>query len=93
MVIGHDQCGAVTAALKAYPKADAGPMLTNIYAAVREARGQSHDELSKVIDDNVILIAARLAQEPGLEEKVKAGQLKVQPARYILKTGAVKLLR
>lgn len=93
MVIGHDRCGAVRAALKAYPNREAGPMLTNIYAAVRDAHGQSGDELSNAIDANAILVARRLAHEPQLEEKVKSGQLQVQPARYILKTGAVKLLR
>jgi len=93
MVIGHDQCGAVTAALKAYPDPHAGPMLTNIYAAVREARVQPGDELSNAIDRNAVLVARKLAHEPELEEKVKSGQLAVQPALYILKTGEVKLLK
>ncbi len=93
MVIGHDQCGAVTAAVKAYPDPNAGPMLTNIYPAVREVRGQPGDELSNAIDRNALLIAGKLGQEPELAEKVKSGQLKIVPARYILKTGAVKLLK
>jgi carbonic anhydrase len=92
MVIGHDQCGAVTAAIKAYPDSRAGPMVTNIYPAVREVRGQPGDELSNAIDHNAILIARKLKEEPELAERVKSGQLKIQPARYILKTGSVKLL-
>jgi carbonic anhydrase len=93
LVIGHDQCGAVTAAVKSYPDPNSGPMLTNIYAAVRQARGQPGDQLSNAIDDNAVLIARKLAHEPDLEQKVKSGQLTIQPARYILKTGAVKLLK
>jgi carbonic anhydrase len=93
MVIGHDQCGAVTAAVKAYPDPHGGPMLTNIYAAVREARGQPGDEISNAINNNAVLIAQKLTHEPELSEKVKSGQLKIQPARYILKTGALKLLQ
>jgi carbonic anhydrase len=93
MVIGHDQCGAVTAAIKAYPDPDAGPMLTNIYPAVHAARGQPGDELSNAIDYNAVLIARKLGQEPELAEKVKSGQLNIVPARYILKTGAVRLLK
>jgi carbonic anhydrase len=93
MVIGHDQCGAVTAASKAYPDPEAGPMLTNIYAAVHEARGQPGDQVSNAIDLNAILIAGRLAHEPELGGKVKSRQLTIQPARYILKTGEVKLLK
>jgi hypothetical protein len=70
-----------------------GPMLTNIYPAVRESRGQPGDELSNAIDHNAVLVADRMAHEPELAGRVKNGQLKIQPARYILKTGAVKLLR
>ncbi|MBV8362201.1 MAG: carbonic anhydrase [Deltaproteobacteria bacterium] len=92
MVIGHDQCGAVTAAMKTYPDSGAGPMLVNIYPAVREARGQP-DELSKAIDYNAVLMARKLEHEPELAEKVKGGQLKILPARYNLKTGAIKLLK
>jgi carbonic anhydrase len=93
MVIGHDQCGAATAAIGAYPNPGAGPMLTNIYPAVREVRGQPGEELSNVIDRNAVLIAAKLTQEPELTDKVKSGQLKIQAARYVLKTGQVKLLK
>jgi carbonic anhydrase len=93
MVIGHDQCGAVTAAVASYPNQKAGPMLTNIYPAVRKARGTSGDVVSKAIDYNAILIADRLEHEPELAAKIKKGELKIQPARYILKTGEVKLLQ
>jgi carbonic anhydrase len=92
MVIGHDQCGAVTAAIKAYPDPRAGPMLTNIYPAVREARDKPGDKLSNTINDNAVLIARKLGHEPELAEKMKSGQLRIRPARYDLKTGAVKLL-
>lgn len=93
MVIGHDQCGAVTAAVKAYPDPHAGPMLTNIYPAVRQAHGQPGDELSNAINDNAVLMAGKLGHEPELAEKMKSGQLRILPARYNLKTGAIMLLK
>jgi carbonic anhydrase len=93
MVVGHDQCGAVTAALKAFPDPNAGPMLTNIYPAVQAARQRPGDQLSYAIDDNARLIARKLGQEPELASSVKSGQLKIQPARYILASGEIKLLR
>jgi carbonic anhydrase len=93
IVIGHDQCGAVTAAVKAYPDPRAGPMLANIYPAVSEARGQKGDELSNAIDDNAALIAKRLEHEPEFAKKIASGQLKIHPARYSLKTGRVRLLK
>jgi len=92
MVIGHDQCGAVSAAVNRYPDPEAGPMITNIYAAVEQARRQPGDELSNAIQDNAILVAHKLAHEQGMEEKVGSGQLLIRAARYILKTGEVKLL-
>ncbi|HKV54257.1 MAG TPA: carbonic anhydrase [Candidatus Binataceae bacterium] len=92
LVVGHDRCGAVTAAVKAYPDPHAGPMLTNIYPAVREARTRPGDEVANAIDDNAVLIADRLAKDPKLAARIKSGQLKVLPAHYYLKTGEVKLL-
>jgi len=92
MVIGHDQCGAVTAAVNSYPDPHAGPMIQNIYAAVRASKGQPGDKVSNAISENAILIAQRIAREPHLAGKVKSGQLKVVAARYALDSGKVRLL-
>ena len=73
IVVGHDQCGAVTAAVKAYPRPDAGPMLTNIYPAVREALRHPGDQVSNAIDANALLIAKKLENEPELAEKINSG--------------------
>jgi carbonic anhydrase len=91
IVMGHDQCGAVSAAVKSYPKPQ-GPMLDNIYPAVRKTLGKPGDPVSNAITENAILIAKRLAQEPHLADKVASGELKVLPARYNLETGAVQIL-
>jgi hypothetical protein len=40
MAVGHDQCGAVTAAVAAYPDPRAGPMLTNLSGG---AQGASYE--------------------------------------------------
>jgi carbonic anhydrase len=92
MVIGHDHCGAVRAALDAYPNPNAGPMLTNIYPAVREAEHKPGDKLSNTVNFNAILTSRRLAGEPAFAAKVKAGEIKIVPARYNLGTGEIKLL-
>jgi carbonic anhydrase len=92
MVIGHDQCGAVSAALNRYPDPSAGPMITNIYAAVQQARQRPGDELRNTVQDNAVLTAHKLAHERGLEEKVKSGQLIIHSACYILRTGEIRLL-
>src|SRR6266481_8038480 len=56
VVMGHDQCGAVTAAVKQYPR-PAGPMLENIYPAVKAAKQSPGDPVSNAISENAILIA------------------------------------
>jgi carbonic anhydrase len=92
VVMGHDQCGAVDAALKTYPKRDVGPMLENIYPAVRAAKSGSGDAFSNAIDENAMLVAKRLEQEPAFASAIKSGKLKIVAARYALDTGKVKIL-
>ncbi|HXR23972.1 MAG TPA: carbonic anhydrase, partial [Candidatus Binataceae bacterium] len=92
LVIGHDQCGAVTAAVKAYPNPNVGPMLENIYPAVRATQKSPGDKVSAAIDANAILIAQRLRKDPELAAHIRAGDLTILPARYILATGKVYML-
>ena len=49
VVMGHDQCGAVKAAISAYPERMAGTMLKNIYPAVRAANLSVVDGLRRVV--------------------------------------------
>ena len=92
VVMGHDQCGAVTAAVKDYPKSTVGPMVKNIYPAVAKTKGQPGDPVSNAISENAVLIAERLAQDPQMATKVSRGQLQIVAARYNLATGAVTIL-
>jgi len=92
VVMGHDQCGAVTTAVKEYPKPTVGPMLKNIYPAVAETKGQPGDPVSNAISENAVLTAERLAKDPQLAPLVAGGQLKIVAARYNLATGSVTML-
>jgi carbonic anhydrase len=92
LVLGHDQCGAVTAAVKSYPNPAVGPMIANIYPAVRATHDKPGDPASNAISENAALIAKRLAGEPHLAAEVQNGELKVVPARYSLDTGVVRIL-
>jgi len=92
LVIGHDRCGAVTAAVKSYPDPNAGPMLQNIYPAVRDSRKLPGDAVSNAIDANAILIAKRLSKEPTLAKLIAVHQLEILPARYSLATGKIRIL-
>ncbi|HLI81052.1 MAG TPA: carbonic anhydrase [Candidatus Binataceae bacterium] len=92
VVMGHDQCGAVTAAVKEYPKLTVGPMLKNIYPAVEKTKGQPGDPVSNAISENAVITTDRLAKDPRLAPLVAGGQLKIVAARYNLATGTVTML-
>lgn len=82
IVMGHDQCGAVNAALKTYPERMAGAMIKNIYPAVKAAKHMSGDALTNTINANAELVAQGLATEASFAPLVKNGELKIVAARY-----------
>jgi carbonic anhydrase len=92
VVMGHDQCGAVDAAIKTYPERMAGTMLKNIYPAVKAARNMSGDRLTNTVNVNAELVAKGLASEPQFAPMVKSGELKIIAARYGLASGRVIVL-
>lgn len=92
LVMGHDQCAAVTAAVAAYPDPHVGEMLKNIYPSVKDVKDAKGDRVSAAISVNAILVAARLAGEPQLAALVTTGKLKILPARYNLAAGQVTIL-
>jgi carbonic anhydrase len=92
VVMGHDKCGAVTAAVGEYPKRGRGPMLGNIYMAVVKSHRKPGDPVSNAVSENAILTAERLARDRRLAPLVAAGKLKIVAARYNLATGAVTVL-
>ena len=92
VVMGHDQCGAVTAAVNEYPKPTQSPLLKNIYPAIKQTKGKPGDAVSNTISENAVLVAKKLAQDSQLAPLVASGELKIIPARYNLATGAVTRL-
>ena len=92
VVLGHDSCGAVSAAVKSFHKPGAGAMVENIYPAVQKTRSMPGDPFSNAVSENAILVAERLRDSPQFRESVKAGEIQIVAARYDLKTGKIQLL-
>lgn len=100
VVLGHERCGAVTAAVdaKGKPEGNIGAIIKTIAPAVKQARleakGKDKAELVETaINDNVRLVAANITrQSPVLKHLVKEGKLKVVTAKYDLDDGKVTLL-
>ncbi|MFE9773765.1 carbonic anhydrase [Streptomyces sp. NPDC005931] len=88
MVLGHQSCGAVRAAVEAEESGERLPAHIQ-YLADRIAPAVDHGKegnarVDATIDANVRLIHARLRCEPDLAARVSAGRLAVVGARYEL---------
>lgn len=96
MVLGHQSCGAVTAAVQADETGDPLPAHIQYLAdQIRPAidHGQQGDaRIDATIDANVALVRERLNAEPDLAAKVASGELAIVGARYELTTQLVHTL-
>jgi len=100
MVLGHERCGAVTAAVdaKGKPEGNIGAIIKTIAPAVKQARKEFKGTdksglVETAIDDNAKLVAANLTKQSSvLKHMVKEGKLKIVAAKYDLDDGQVRLL-
>ncbi len=96
VVLGHQSCGAVTAAVRADGSGDRLPghmqyLADRIRPAI-DHRLRGADRVDAAISANVLLVRARLAAEPALASRIGAGALSVVGARYELTTQRVRTL-
>jgi carbonic anhydrase len=95
MVLGHEKCGAVTAALEAGESHGHIAALVNaIRPSVEEAKSKPGDKVHNCVVANVLRVAKQLREsEPVLKEFVAAGKVKVVAADYDVSSGKVTLLK
>ncbi len=95
VVLGHDSCGAVTAAVKGgEAPGHLKSLVESIRPAVDEAKEMNNEGelLNNSIDNNIKNIQKDLeSSEPILSGEVQKGELMVVGARYQLDTGAVQI--
>lgn len=93
MVLGHERCGAVTAALKneALP-GQIGSLVKAILPAVSKVKGQTGDVLDNVVVANVHYQIERLKRSSLLTERLESGELSIVGGRYDLDTGRVAIV-
>jgi carbonic anhydrase len=91
VVLGHDRCGAVEAALKGGSlPGHLASFVDPIRPAVEETHGQPGDALRNAVNANVRHMVRLLrTSQPILAGEVKSGRLKVVGARYDLENGKV----
>lgn len=94
MVLGHERCGAVGAAVSgATPHDHVAALVEAIAPAVERTKGQPGDAAENALLAHVgnVVEQLRVAQ-PLLAERASAGKLRVVGARYDLESGAVEWL-
>lgn len=96
VILGHENCGAVAAALAgAVPTPNLESIVSRIRPAVEETKGRAEgDEVFRLAEQaNVSRSAADiLRQSPLLQRRVEAGKLTVIKALYRMGTGLVARL-
>jgi carbonic anhydrase len=91
VVLGHQNCGAVNAALKG----DTAPghiasILSDLQPAVKEAKSQEGDLLINAIKDNARLVAAKIAKNADLGDL--RSEVRIVSGYYELDTGHIEWL-
>jgi carbonic anhydrase len=91
VVLGHDRCGAVQAAVSGQDAAGHIQSLVDaIRPAVEAAKSEPGDLLDNAIDENVRRVVVQLqTSQPILKSEIDSGHLQVIGARFKLDTGAV----
>ena len=99
VILGHQNCGAVNAAINAYPKKRPGylgQLLSSIYPAVKVATAKTQgykisETLEFAIEENVRQSRNALIEtSPVIQQLVNEGTLKIVTGVYQLDSGRVK---
>lgn len=95
MVLGHQKCGAVTAALD-YRSGEPRPireLLQHILPVVLQAeQGSPEERLERAVEANIRQSVDELLEIPVLQERVDQGRLEIVGAVYDLESGLVTVL-
>jgi carbonic anhydrase len=94
MVLGHERCGAVTAAVKHQPvPGHISNFIDEILPAVKQTENMPGDPIANAVNANIQLQITQLLQQSELiSDRQNQGLVQVVAARYDLDSGAVSLL-
>ena len=94
VVLGHESCGAVTAAVQGgAPEGHIVSLVNLIKPAVDKSRGMPGDPIANAVRLNVQMVVQQLrSSTPVLSELVAQGRLKIVGGVYSLETGKVTWL-
>ncbi len=95
VVMGHEQCGALTAALKAVHEGNhVDALLRPLGPAVQNTKGMPGDRVDNAVRDNVRIVVEELKKsQPVLANLREKGTVKIVGAEYHLQSGRVEFLK
>ncbi|WP_169219874.1 carbonic anhydrase [Brasilonema sp. UFV-L1] len=93
MVLGHERCGAVTAAVQNQALlGEIGSFVKAIKPAIKRVKDQSGDAVENAVIANVYYQIEQLKRSTLLTERLESGKLKLVGGRYDLDTGKVSII-
>ena len=93
MVLGHENCGAVTAAVKDMKlPGDMSTFIDAIMPAVEQCQEQEGDAIDNAVRQNVQYQIEQLTKSELIQKRLNDGTLKLAGARYDLNSGSVSVL-
>ncbi len=93
MVLGHERCGAVTAAVQNEPlPGEISTFVNPILPAVQRVKDRSGDPVDNAVVANIYYQIECLEKSPLLSDRLQSGKLKIVGGRYDLDTGRVKII-
>lgn len=93
MVLGHERCGAVTAAVQNSPlPGEIGTFVEAILPAVAQSKKKSGDPVENAVSQNVKYQLDQLKRSDLITHRLKTGELKIIGSRYDLDTGKIAIL-
>jgi len=99
VVLGHQRCGAVEAAMTALtkggatPEGDLGELIKEIEPSIKDIDRTKPDAMDRAVNAAALVVAHRLVSRSKLlSEMEQHGQIAIIPACYSLDTGKVELM-
>ena len=93
LVLGHERCGAVTAAVAGKPvPGSIGSILAAIQPAMKEGDKTDKNYLTETIKSNVLLQIDNLKSSPLLSQLIEENKLKIVGGYYDLDTAEVQII-
>lgn len=101
MILGHENCGAISVALDAYQtktydefSSNLQSILNHIYPAIDKTNCEESELLNRAVKANILYqVEDLINKDDYIAKKIKSGEVDVVGALYSLQTGFIEVLK